>query len=172
MNLRLVRSASLRQSKACTTASSTIVSQRRLASSDSHSHDEHHHSEGEHTHEGFSAPIWRNTAIISVVAFAAYRLAPHPDPHATVEEPFLTRYLSHWTTPSTVWKERNARHLELVVDMAETKLVAQNAQRPPMHRLRYAGSFDQASPHCTPVGSLTDLSGLVVRADDVAGASE
>lgn len=52
--------------------------------------------------------------------------------------PFLTKYMDYYSTPSSVWKERNERHLDIVREKAEEKLLFQDAERPPIHRLRYA----------------------------------
>ncbi|CDS01624.1 hypothetical protein [Sporisorium scitamineum] len=115
----------------------------------------------EYPSENFGAPIWRYTFSGAIAAFGLYRISTlHADPHPSRasssgrsapgnesednlhlegEKPWLTRYIEHWTTPSSVWKERNARHLELVKEKAEERLLFQDAERPPVHRLRYTG---------------------------------
>lgn len=109
--------------------------------------------------ENFGAPIWRYTFLGAIAVFGLYRISTlHADPHPSRasssgrsapgnesednlhvegEKPWLTRYIEHWTTPSSVWKERNARHLELVREKAEERLLLQDAERPPVHRFRY-----------------------------------
>lgn len=52
--------------------------------------------------------------------------------------PFITRYIDYYSTPSSVWKERNERHLDYVREKAEEKLLFQDAERPPVHRFRYS----------------------------------
>ena len=113
----------------------------------------------EYPSENFGAPIWRYTFLGAIAAFGLYRIStlhadPHPsrasssgrsapgnesedDFHDDEHKPWLTRYIEHWTTPMSVWKERNARHLELVKEKAEERLFFQDAERPPVHRLRY-----------------------------------
>jgi hypothetical protein len=113
---------------------------------------------------GFNAPIWRNTILLLVAAVGIYRVSTlhgdipsitrSVDPDAASEHgdededeggssgednrPFLTRYIDYYSTPSTVWKERNERHLDAVREKAEEKLLFQDAERPPVHRFRYA----------------------------------
>ncbi|EST08467.1 hypothetical protein PSEUBRA_001885 [Kalmanozyma brasiliensis GHG001] len=135
--------------------------------------------------ENFGAPIWRWTFLGAVAVFGLYRISTlHADPHPSRasssgrsapgnesednlhvegEKPWLTRYIENWTTPSSVWKERNARHLELVKEKAEERLLFQDAERPPVHRLRYTQIFEQASPHAVAPGSQADLSDLKIK---------
>lgn len=116
-------------------------------------------AEEEYPSENFGAPIWRYTFVGAIALFGLYRISTlHADPHPSRasssgrsapgnesednlhnqgEKPWLTRYIEHWTTPTSVWKERNARHLELVKEKAEERLLFQDAERPPVHRLRY-----------------------------------
>ncbi|CDU25720.1 uncharacterized protein SPSC_05891 [Sporisorium scitamineum] len=139
----------------------------------------------EYPSENFGAPIWRYTFSGAIAAFGLYRISTlHADPHPSRasssgrsapgnesednlhlegEKPWLTRYIEHWTTPSSVWKERNARHLELVKEKAEERLLFQDAERPPVHRLRYTGTFEQASPHAVGPGTQVDLSDLKIK---------
>lgn len=104
---------------------------------------------------GFGAPIWRNTILLLVAGFGVYRFSNlHSEPHSSRasssgrsapgnesedshEAPFITRYLAQFITPPSVYKERNERHLDLVRQAAEDKLFFQDAERPPVHRLRY-----------------------------------
>jgi hypothetical protein len=109
---------------------------------------------------GFSAPIWRNTLLFVVAFTGIYRFSTvhgeasparssssgHSAPGNESEDgtntddnrPFLTRYMDYYSTPASVWKERNERHLDLVREKAEEKLLFQDAERPPVHRFRYA----------------------------------
>lgn len=116
---------------------------------------------------GFGGSFWRNTILTLAVSIAAYRvsteytpaaqgadLSHSHDPNAQPIEgddksmPFLTRYIAHHMPREGIWKERNSRHLELSVKQAEDQLLIQEAQKPPVRRLRYPGMFEQASPHC------------------------
>lgn len=113
----------------------------------------------EYPSENFGAPIWRYAFLGAIATFGLYRISTlHADPHPSRAsssgrsapgnesednfhdddaKPWLTRYIEHWTTSPSVWKERNARHLELVKEKAEERLLFQDAERPPVHRLRY-----------------------------------
>ncbi|SPO26265.1 uncharacterized protein UTRI_02541 [Ustilago trichophora] len=139
----------------------------------------------DYTTENFGAPIWRYTFLGAIAVFGLYRISTlHADPHPSrasssgrsapgnqsednlhtdAQKPWLTRYIEHWSTPSSVWKERNARHLELAKQKAEERLLFQDAERPPVHRLRYTESFEQASPHAIATGSQVDLSDLKIK---------
>ena len=152
---------------------------------------------------GFHGPFWRNTALAVLLSFAVYTVslshAPAAKPinleqsHDPNEQPveakdkdmpYLTRYLAYHMPREGLWKERNDKHLELTVKAAEDQLLVQDAQRPKIRRLRYAGAFEQASPHGQfwasirlelghslmqytlagiPVGSTIDLSDLQVK---------
>jgi hypothetical protein len=61
----------------------------------------------------------------------------HRDEIQGDDRPFLTKYIELWFTPSDVWKERNLHHLDLAREKAEEKLFFQDAERPPVHRLRF-----------------------------------
>lgn len=110
----------------------------------------------------FATPFFRNSLILLLGGIGLYRYSvlhadPHPsrasssghsapgnesedDHHDQIQgdnRPFITRYIEHWSTPSDFWKERNLRHLDLVREQAEDKLLFQDAERPPVHRMRY-----------------------------------
>jgi len=74
---------------------------------------------------------------------------PHEQPVEAADKdmPYLTRYLAYHMPREGLWKERADKHLELTLQQAEDQLLLQDAQRPKMRRLRYPGSFEQASPH-------------------------
>ncbi|KAM0789258.1 hypothetical protein ACM66B_000101 [Microbotryomycetes sp. NB124-2] len=121
--------------------------------------------------EGFNAPFWTKLAVGGLAVALVLRLAPAP-PEATGQDdqdqendaPWITRYITHNLTPATgLWKQRNERHLELAIEAANDKLLIQEAEKPKIRRLRYLGSFDQASPNGIPVGSQADLTDLVIK---------
>ncbi|KAK4057199.1 hypothetical protein OIO90_001694 [Microbotryomycetes sp. JL221] len=139
-------------------------------------------SEEVYPEEGFNAPFWTKLAIGGLALALVLRLAPAP-PEATGQDedadnnqaPWITRYITHNLTPATdLWKQRNERHLELSIEAANDKLLFQEAEKPKIRRLRYLGSFDQASPNLIPVGSQADLSDLVIKheKDDFAKLDE
>ncbi|EPQ29242.1 uncharacterized protein PFL1_02997 [Pseudozyma flocculosa PF-1] len=138
-------------------------------------------AEDEYPPEGFTSPIWGYTLLAGLAGAGIYRLSTlHADPHPSrasssgrsapgnesddeLPKPWLTRYIEHWTTPSSVWKERNLRHLEMAREKAEERLLLQDAERPPVHRLRFPQTFEQASPHNIAPGTQADLSGLKIK---------
>ncbi|KAN0060358.1 hypothetical protein ACQY0O_007687 [Thecaphora frezii] len=142
-------------------------------------------SDDEYPAEGFTSPLWGYTLLAGLAGVAVYRIStlhadPHPSRasssgrsapgnesednlHADEAKPWLTRYIEHWTTPTSVWKERNLRHLDLAREKAEERLFLQDAERPPVHRLRFPQAFEIASPHNVAPGSQADLSDLKVK---------
>jgi hypothetical protein len=126
--------------------------QCRSASSQSHSHDEHHGTENEsypkegmfrvtHTffpshlrwwHAGFTSSGWTYTLIAALGIVGFYKFAPSPG-----EENYVTRYISHYFTPSSSWAAANDRHLELTANLQDAIQISQTGQRPHIHRYRY-----------------------------------
>lgn len=64
-----------------------------------------------------------------------------------------------------LWDERNAKHLELTMQAADTRLLYNEAELPPVYRLKNTSSFLQASPHSIGAGTQADLSGTVIKED-------
>ncbi|GJN91142.1 hypothetical protein Rhopal_004160-T1 [Rhodotorula paludigena] len=130
------------------------------------------HAAAEHyPQEGFNAPFWRHLSLGAIALFIYLRVAPSDLPeqleHAAEERaPWLTRYIAHNLAPDAdKFRERNEKHLELAKLAADDKLLFQEAERPRVRRLRYLGTFDQASPNNIPVGSQADLSDLVIKSE-------
>ncbi|GAA6043620.1 hypothetical protein JCM8097_008293 [Rhodosporidiobolus ruineniae] len=121
--------------------------------------------------EGFNAPFWRYLAVGAVGVAVYLRAAPvhfaSKNPDADLDEqPWLTRYIAYNLAPDAdKWKARNDKHLELAKQAADDKLLFQEAEKSRMRRMRYLGTFDQASPNGIPVGSQADLSGLVIKSE-------
>ena len=126
--------------------------QCRSASSQSHSHDEHHGTENAsypkegmfrithynnpshlRCHAGFTSSAgWAYTLIAALGIVGFYKFAPSPG-----EDNYVTRYISHYFTPSSSWAATNDRHLELTVNLQEAVQISQTGQRPHIHRYRY-----------------------------------
>ncbi|GAA6003074.1 hypothetical protein JCM10207_001972 [Rhodosporidiobolus poonsookiae] len=120
--------------------------------------------------EGFNASFWWKLSVVGVGAFVYSRVAPvhlAPKEGANLDEqPWLTRYIAYNLNPSAdKWRARNDKHLELAKEAAEDKLLFQEAEKSRIRRLRYLGTFDQASPNGIPVGSQADLSGLRIKSE-------
>ncbi|GAA5881409.1 hypothetical protein JCM1840_007559 [Sporobolomyces johnsonii] len=116
--------------------------------------------------EGFNAPLWRNLSLAAIGLAIYLRVAPSSSSDAEPSEPWLTRYIAHNLAPSAdKYRERNNHHLELAKQAADDKLLFQDAERQRIRRMKYLGSFGQASPNLIPVGSQADLSDLVIKSE-------
>ncbi|GAA5929102.1 uncharacterized protein JCM15063_004051 [Sporobolomyces koalae] len=130
----------------------------RPASSHAHAESTEHFPQ-----EGFNAPFWRKLSLAAIGLALYLRVGPSTSDDS---EPWLTRYIAHNLAPSAdKFKERNEKHLEAAKLAADDKLLFQEAEKPRVKRLRYLGTFDQASPNGIPVGSQADLSGLVIKSE-------
>ncbi|KAL9940520.1 hypothetical protein V8E36_000008 [Tilletia maclaganii] len=147
-----------------------------------------HHEETheEYPREDFSGPFFRNVVILGVVAGIIFKISNINEnlaasrasssgksssfqdaEHAEkTTKPWITRYLEHHTTPLSEYTDRNAKWLEAAKRTAEDKLLLQDAERPPVQRLRYIGHFDGGSPHGIRPGTQLDLSDLKIKLDD------
>ncbi|KAI0283667.1 hypothetical protein BGY98DRAFT_951242 [Russula aff. rugulosa BPL654] len=133
--------------------------QCRSASSQSHGHDEHHGTENEsYPKEGFTSSGWTYTLIAALGIVGFYKFAPSPG-----EENYVTRYISHYFTPSSSWAAANDRHLELTANLQDAIQISQTGQRPHIHRYRYPHSLEVASSFSVPVGGDPDVSGVRVK---------
>ncbi|KAI0302565.1 hypothetical protein BC826DRAFT_985018 [Russula brevipes] len=145
--------------------------QRRSASSESHGHDEHHGvcslsmysfivfpDTGACSDAGFTSAGWTYTIVAALGIVGFYKFAPSPD-----EDNYVTRYISHYFTPSSSWAATNDRHLELTTNLREAVQVSQTGQRPHIHRYRHPQSLGVASAFSVPVGGDPDVSGVKVK---------
>ncbi|KAF8271269.1 hypothetical protein EI94DRAFT_1568737 [Lactarius quietus] len=133
--------------------------QRRNTSSGSHGHDEHHNADAaSYPAEGFASAGWTYTLIAALGIVGFYKFAPSPG-----EDNYVTRYISHYFTPSGSWASTNNRHLELTASLQEAVQISQSGQRPPVHRYRYPHSLEVASAFSVPVGGDPEVSGVKVK---------
>ncbi|KAF9264240.1 hypothetical protein L218DRAFT_901106 [Marasmius fiardii PR-910] len=135
------------------------LSARRHGSTNTH-HDEHH-GELDNTvypKEGFSSPVWRNTVIVSVLAYVAWQYAPEPN-----DEAYITQWITMYKTPKEKWLEMNATHAAQSREVAEQVQTFDLGVAPPVHRLRFPQLIDQASPFCNGVGMNADMSDMKVK---------
>ncbi|KAK0517765.1 hypothetical protein OC834_006169 [Tilletia horrida] len=144
-------------------------------------HQEEAHEE--YPREDFSSPFFRNVVVFGIAIGVVYKVSNIHEglhasrasssgkssfqdaEHAEKAKPWLTRYIEHHTTPTSVYKEANAQWLEAAQKTAETKLLLQDAERPPVVRLRHIGSFEAGSPFGILPGSQVDLSDLKIKKD-------
>ncbi|KAM0749161.1 hypothetical protein T439DRAFT_327650 [Meredithblackwellia eburnea MCA 4105] len=112
--------------------------------------------------EGFNKPHWRYLSLATLALLLYYRVTPASS--SSSEE--STSPITKWLTPQTeTWKANAEKHLTLAKEAADDKLLFQEAERPKVRRLRYLGTFSQASPNNIPVGSQADLSDLVIKSE-------
>jgi hypothetical protein len=125
-------------------------------------------------HVGFTSAGWTYTIIAALGVVGFYKFAPGRD-----EDNYVTRYISHYFTPSSSWASTNDRHLELTTNLQEAIQISQSGQRPHIHRYRYpqyvefylflnmlniyCSSLSVASPFSVPVGGDPDVSGVRVK---------
>lgn len=88
---------------------------------------------------GFTTPIWRNTFLFIVAGVGLYKLneTVGKEENSDDQSSWLTRYLAYNHTPATVWEERQEKHLKFARERAAQRLFFQDAERPPLHRMRY-----------------------------------
>jgi len=172
MRAAAVRSAVAQNARMAAQRYQLAGAQQQQTRQASHAAELHgHEQQQQYPSEGFHGAFWRNTILAIVLGFATYRLsirhapalqdaaidATH-DPEGTPveaadqEKPWITRYLAHHMPREGLWKERNAKHLELSLAQAEDKLLVQDAKRPLMKRIFH--SVELASPHGLQVGNL------------------
>ncbi|KIM61603.1 hypothetical protein SCLCIDRAFT_869553 [Scleroderma citrinum Foug A] len=131
---------------------SGVSLQQRVAS---HSNRAHEDLDGTQTHaeSGFFTPFWRNTLFLSLAAVGFYKWAPKSD-----EKAYLTKWLSHYSTPREVWTAINEQQLLRSQEVAVNNVLQTSAQRPSMVRYRYPQALEQSSPHLQPIGAATHVS--------------
>ncbi|KAE8209489.1 hypothetical protein CF319_g2762 [Tilletia indica] len=145
-------------------------------------HQEETHEE--YPREDFSSPFFRNTIIVLGAGAVIYKVSAINEnlhasrasssgkssfqdaEHAEKTKPWLTRYMEYYTTPTSTYKETNMQWLEAAQKTAEAKLFVQDAERAPVPRLRYVGSFEAGSPFSNRPGYQVDLSDLKIKKDN------
>lgn len=81
---------------------------------------------------GFTSAGWTYTIIAALGIVGFYKFAPSAE-----EDNYVTRYISHYFTPSSSWATTNDRHLEQTASLREAIQISQTGQRPHIHRYRY-----------------------------------
>ncbi|ORX61989.1 SelR-domain-containing protein [Hesseltinella vesiculosa] len=128
----------------------STITQRRWAST------EHHGPE-----ENFSTNAWRNFLIVVVGAAVWYRVDQRWTDQGEEKHPFQ-RYIEYHMTNREDKDRFAAEQLEKAEKMADYRLVYQEAQRAPIHRMRYPESFERASPRALSAGANSDVSQIQV----------
>ncbi|KAI9275501.1 hypothetical protein BDA99DRAFT_431415 [Phascolomyces articulosus] len=114
--------------------------------------------------ETFNGNIWRNTAIAIIAGVVIYRVDQHLTKQGDEKHP-VTKWIEYHMESSDDMDKLNQQKLDEASKLAEYRLVAQDAQRAPIYRLRNPESFERASPRGLVTGNQVDLSDLKVRSD-------
>ncbi|KAJ8663040.1 hypothetical protein O0I10_001217 [Lichtheimia ornata] len=111
--------------------------------------------------ESFNSSIWRNT----VIAVAAGALWLRFDNSSEDNKHLFTKWIEGLMTSSEKMDSLSNEALAQAEKLAEYRLIAQDAQRAPIYRMRYPEGFERASPRGLIAGQQADLSDLKVRTD-------
>ncbi|ORY98757.1 hypothetical protein BCR43DRAFT_471139 [Syncephalastrum racemosum] len=122
------------------------------------------HAGQEFPEESFGNNVWRNATLLAIAGVVWYRVDQHLTGQGDDKHPF-TKWIEYHMTPSSENDRFNQATLEEAEKLAEYRLIAQDAQRAPIYRMRYPESFERASPRGLQVGLQCDLSDLKVRTD-------
>ncbi|KAI8997439.1 hypothetical protein BDB01DRAFT_892976 [Pilobolus umbonatus] len=114
--------------------------------------------------ETFNGAAWRNALIAVAAGLVWYRVDQHIT-HSGDDKHPVTRWIEYHMTSSAENDKINSANLEGALAAAEYKLFAQEAQRPPIYRMRYPETFERASPRGISAGTSLDLTGVKIRTD-------
>ncbi|BEI85960.1 hypothetical protein CcaverHIS002_0602470 [Cutaneotrichosporon cavernicola] len=134
------------------------------------------------THESFFTGPWIHAGILFALGVTAYNFLPAPKEvvaapvvntdalEADAKDaslPWLTRFLSGRIAETADNNDKyNDKHLALAVDVADQRLLFNEAEMPKVRRLTYPSLFEQQSPNCVGVGTEVNLSDLVVKTEE------
>ncbi|CAO3636152.1 unnamed protein product [Cunninghamella echinulata] len=77
----------------------------------------------------------------------------------------ITRWIEYHMTQSQEKDQIAAEFLENSNRLAEYRLLYQEAQRPPIYRMRYPEAFERRSPRALVTGNNCDVSDVNIRKD-------
>ena len=128
---------------------------------------------------GFSRSFLGWAVLCSLLAVGAYKYAPEP-----TEDVYLTRWITMYTSPRSLWLDLNVKHAALQQEVSEGNLLLSDAKKARVHRFRFPQwvtrdkrkiilegrselfrSFEKTSPFLTPVGMDVDTTTFVVKGD-------
>ncbi|CAO3597044.1 unnamed protein product [Absidia cylindrospora] len=113
--------------------------------------------------ETFGTSAWKKTAI--VVALGAVWYNVDQSLAKSGNKNIVTKWVEFVMTPSDENNDINESFYSHSQNLADYRLVYQEAQRAPIHRMRYPESFERASPRALTAGSQMDLSDVKIRSD-------
>ncbi|KAI9483738.1 MAG: hypothetical protein EXX96DRAFT_606700 [Benjaminiella poitrasii] len=114
--------------------------------------------------ETFGGNAWRNGLIAVIAGLVWYRVDQHITHSGDDKHPF-TRWIEYHMSTADEKDSINQAQLAAAEAAAKYKLFAQDAQRPPIYRMRFPEVFERASPRGLTAGNQVDLSDLTVRYD-------
>ncbi|KAI9305342.1 hypothetical protein BJ944DRAFT_161930, partial [Cunninghamella echinulata] len=112
----------------------------------------------------FDNKVWRNTLIVAVGAIVWYRIDERLTDQGDEKHP-ITRWIEYHMTQSQEKDQIAAEFLENSNRLAEYRLLYQEAQRPPIYRMRYPEAFERRSPRALVTGNNCDISDVNIRKD-------
>ncbi|ORZ14666.1 hypothetical protein BCR42DRAFT_353992 [Absidia repens] len=112
--------------------------------------------------ETFGNNVWRNTILLAIAGVVWYRVDQRMTDQGEEKHPF-TRWIEFHMNKSHENDQIAQANLENANKIAEYRLVYQDAQRPPIYRMRYPESFERASPRALVAGTHCDTSDMVIR---------
>ncbi|KAI8877498.1 hypothetical protein K501DRAFT_260325 [Backusella circina FSU 941] len=114
--------------------------------------------------ESFSGKAWRNGLIAIVAGAIWYRADQHITHSGDDKHPF-TRWIEYHMNQSGENDRVNQANLDSASAAAEYRLFYQEAERAPIHRMRYPESFERASARALTTGVNCELSDVKIRSD-------
>ncbi|KAI8374945.1 hypothetical protein EDC96DRAFT_497364 [Choanephora cucurbitarum] len=115
--------------------------------------------------ESFGTNAWRNGVIAVVAGLVWFRVDQHMTGSGDEKHPF-TRWIEYRMMTTAEENDKvNHTNLAGAEAAAQYKLFYQEAQRSPIHRMRYPEAFERASPRGLAAGNQVDLSDLKIRSD-------
>ncbi|KAI8330064.1 hypothetical protein BC941DRAFT_441413 [Chlamydoabsidia padenii] len=113
--------------------------------------------------ETFATSAWKKAA--AVVALGAVVYNVDQSMAKSGSKNVITQWVELVMTPTEKNNQVNEAFYTNSQNMADYRLVYQEAQRAPIHRMRYPESFERASPRALTAGAQMDLSDVKVRSD-------
>lgn len=80
--------------------------------------------------------MWRNTIIFGVVSFAAYKF-DRSYAESNDGMGYFSGLMDYYRPKEGLWQSRNIKHFDLGKEAAATRVLLQNAEKPPIRQLRY-----------------------------------
>ncbi|KAI8086194.1 uncharacterized protein BX664DRAFT_335143 [Halteromyces radiatus] len=112
--------------------------------------------------ETFNNNVWRNTILLAIAGFIWYRIDERVTDQGDEKHP-VTNWIEYHMNKSQDNDQIAETNFDNAKKIAEYKLVYQDAQRPPIYRMRYPETFERSSPRALVTGNNCDLSDVKIR---------